>query len=59
MYSVLVLSPHAILIIYWKHLESNAAYLAFPSDAIFLVLLCQVTLQELCGLELRKEGSIC
>lgn len=60
MCSIPTLSSHTILIIYWNylHLEINAAYLVFPFDTSFPLLLWQVTLQELCGLELRKEGSL-
>ena len=29
----------------------------FLTDSLFLPLLRQVTLQELCGLELRREGQ--
>lgn len=52
-YSVLVLSLHTALI------TGNTCKPPLLTSLSFLLLLYQVTLQELCGLELRKEGSVC
>ena len=50
--------PPTILTFYWK-LKSQYCLFSFSFDTICLVLLCQVTLKELCGLGLRKEGRVC
>ena len=42
-----------------SHFTGQHCSLNFFFDIIFLVLFCQVAPQELCGLELRKEGSAC